>query len=167
MLRLCGGLCVFLAMSYCGFYFSGRLKKRRDFLVAIADALMFIQSEIEFGRFDLKNIFIRINDSAALCNFFGRCAELTEDNTIQNAWINAVEECKDKAYLKQSDTDTLLQLGRQIGMSDVVGQKAAIKRTVTHLDQYAKSADEDYQRLGKPYRSCGILLGVFCLIIVI
>ena len=68
--------------------------------------------------------------------------------------------------LSSHEKDTLLQLGNQLGMSDVSGQRTAISRTVHQLDEYVAFADREYIRLAKPYRSCGILLGVFVLIII-
>ena len=57
MLRLVGGALIFAVSTYCGFYLSGRLKTRVDFLRGISDALSFISSEIEFGHYELADIF--------------------------------------------------------------------------------------------------------------
>lgn len=167
MIRLFGGILIFIVSAYCGFYFSGRLKNRRDFLRAMSDALAFTATEMEFSHHALEGIFRRADVSPALCGFFAMCADSIERNGVRSAWHNSVIECCEKASLKTEDRETLLQLGSQIGMSDIEGQKKAIKRTITHLDEYAKSADEEYTRLSKPYKSCGILLGVFVLIMII
>ena len=163
MIRLFGGMMVFFVFAYCGFYLSGRIKARRDFLRAMSGALSFIASEIEYSHYDLIDIFKRADSSPSLCGFFTRCAEGIEKYGIRKVWDKEVGECVDLGLLK--DGEILKELGRQLGMSDIEGQKKAIERTVAVLDDNGKTADEEYVRLSKPYRSCGILLGVFFLII--
>lgn len=164
MIRLLGGVLVFIVSAYGGFYFSGTLKKRRDFLRAMSGALSFISTEIEFAHSELENILIRADAPEALCGFFSQCAGEIKKCGIRNAWTNAVDECA--VNLLPEEKDVLIQLGGRIGMSDVEGQKNTISRAVRQLDEYAKLADEEYKRLSKPYRSCGILLGVFILIMI-
>lgn len=164
MIRLFGGMLVFCVFAYSGFYLSGRLKARRDFLRAMSGALSFIATEIEYSHYDLINIFRRADSSPRLNGFFTRCADGIEQYGIRKIWDKEVGECVDSGLLK--DTEVLRELGRQLGMSDIEGQKKAIGRVVLSLDEDTKRADEEYLRLSKPYKSCGILLGVFFLIII-
>ena len=167
MIRHFGGVLIFIVSTYYGFYFSNRLKKRRDFLRAISGALSFIATEMEFTHRTLESIFRRVETRPALCDFFSHCIRQMEEDGIRKAWQESVFICADEAGLKSEDKESLIQLGSQIGMSDIEGQKTSIRRTIAHMDEYAKSADEEYVRLSKPYRSCGILLGVFFLIIIV
>lgn len=164
MIRLFGGVLIFIVSSYCGFWFSGVLKKRRDFLRAMSGALSFVATEIEFVHSELEKILVRAGKSPALCGFFPCCVAEIKESGIQNAWRKAVDECA--VNLKDAEKDVLIHLGGQLGMSDIRGQKNVIAGTVRQLDEYAKLADEEYIRLSKPYRSCGILLGVFILIMI-
>ena len=166
MIRLFGGLLIFIVSSYCGFYFSDRLKKHRDFLRSVSGALTFTASEIEFGHCELERIFRRLDTSPAMYGFFNACADKIGDCGIRRAWADTVDEYIDRTGITEPEKDVLLQLGNQLGMSDADGQKKAISRTVKQLDEYAGLADAEYTRLSKPYRSCGILLGVFVLIII-
>ncbi len=166
MIRLFGGILIFIVSAYCGFYFSDRLKKHRDFLRSVSGALAFLASEIEFGHCELERIFKRLDTTPALCGFFSACADKIKDCGIRRAWSDTVNEYIDRTGLTAPERDVMIQLGNQLGMSDVDGQKKAISRTVKQLDEYAEFADAEYTRLSKPYRSCGILLGVFVLIII-
>ncbi len=166
MLKLFGGTLIFIVLAYCGFYFAERLKKHRDFLSSVSCALSFTATEIEFGHSELEQIFRRADTSPALCGFFTVCADEIKNLGIRKAWSNAVNVFEERMMLSPPEKDTLLQLGNQLGMSDVGGQRTAISRTVHQLDEYAALADAEYVRLSKPYRSCGILLGVFVLIII-
>lgn len=166
MLRLFGGALIFIVLAYCGFYFAERLKKHRDFLRSVSGALAFTATEIEFGHSELEQIFRRADTSPALCGFFTVCADEIKNLGIRKAWSNTVNAFEERMALSSREKDALLQLGVQLGMSDVDGQRNAISRTVHQLDEYAALADSEYVRLAKPYRSCGILLGVFVLIII-
>ncbi len=167
MLRLLGGLMICIVSSYCGFFMADRLKKRRDFLRGMENALSFIQTEIEFGKYELRYIFKRIEDSPSLCGFFKCCTDAMKDNGIKSAWKKAVEKIADDANLKEEDKTALEELSKELGMSDVCGQKKAIERTVALINGYGKHAEEEYLRLSKTYKGCGVLLGVFFLIILI
>lgn len=167
MLKLLGGLMICTVCSYCGFYMSDRLKRRRDFLLGMENALSFIKTEIEFGRYDLKHIFLKIDNSPQLCGFFGICTDRIEELGIKKAWSEAADKTGDVANLKVEDKNVLRELSRELGMSDVEGQKKAINRTADHIKECRKNAEEEYARLSKTYKGCGVLLGVFFLIILI
>ena len=163
MLRFIGGALIFAVSTYCGFYISGRLKTRCDFLRAMSDALSFISSEIEFGQYDLEHIFKRIK-IPAVSDFFGACAKFIKSDGVRQVWGSEVLNCN---VIKSEDADILLQLGSQLGRTDIEGQKNAISRAISELDKNAKAANEEYIRLGKTYRECGALLGLFFMIILI
>lgn len=167
MIRLFGGFLIFIVSTYCGFSAASRLRRRSEFLKAISDALTYVISEIEFSHTELREIFSRADISGALADFFKSCRDELATSGIREAWEKTVHIKADELSLKECDKDALLQLGVQLGKSDIDGQKKAIGRTVAMLDGYKKSAEEEYVRLSKPYRSCGILLGVFVLLIII
>lgn len=167
MLRLFGGILIFTVSSYIGFHMADRLRKRVSFLRAMSDALAFISAEIEFGHYSLDSIFRRIDSSNALCGFFDYCKNHIHKDGIREAWNNSVEYISDKVFVTDDDIDAVAMLGGELGMTDIKGQKNAISRTILHIDKNAKSAEAEYARLGKTYRSCGMLMGVFFLIIFI
>lgn len=167
MIRLLGGGLIFCTTAYFGFYFANRLKKRRDFLAAISAALTYIMTEIEFSHFELVRIFKNTDKSESLCGFFEKCISGMEKGGIRNAWGNAVLSVSEEVGLRNEETETILRLGGQLGMSDVSGQKTAICKAITHIDRYMQAAEDEYTRLGKTYRTCGVLLGVFFVIIII
>lgn len=163
MLRLVGGVLIFAVSTYCGFYLSGRLRTRVDFLRAMGDALSFISSEIEFGHYELADIFNRIT-IPVVSDFFKVCAKFIKHDGVRQVWEREVLNCN---VIKREDADILMQLGNQLGRTDVEGQKNAISRAISGLDKNAKSANEEYIRLGKTYKECGALLGLFFMIILI
>ncbi len=167
MLRLCVGIVIFALSSYCGYNMSDRLRRRADFLRSMSDALAFISREIEFGHYSLEEIFERIGENDALHGFFCRCRTRLSEHGIRNAWSDALEYVSDHIMLTDADKDAILMLGSELGMTDIRGQKNAISRSISHIDKNVGLAESEYLRLGKTYKSCGMLMGVFFLIIVI
>lgn len=163
MTKLFGGILVAVVCAYYGFTAADRLKKRKDFLTAFLSSLSFLETEMCFGHYDLKSVFQRIDDKR-LFNLYTDCAERITESGIRQAWKDSVKRKSDAAYLKMSDTDALLSLGTELGMSDIEGQKKAIARASQLISQCSDNADEEYSRLGRVYRSCGVLAGVFVVI---
>ena len=165
MIRFVGGAMICTVSSYFGFYMADRLKKRRNFLREMVDSLSFIGREMEFGRYELHRIFANLCDTATLFGFFKICNDKIEDWGIKKSWEHAVCEISCDACLKNEDKAALMTLSGELGMTDINGQRKAIERTVSALAECEKKADEEYIRLSKAYRGCGVLLGVFFLIL--
>ena len=167
MLSFLGGGLICAVSSYFGFYFASRLEKRREFLREMRDALAFMRTEIAFAKNELQYIFSGLERSSGLCGFFKMCNESLKESGIKTAWQSALDKTAEKASLSPEDIRVLKQLGQVLGMSDVKGQMSAIDRTVSHLNDSISAAGADCDRLCHMYRQCGILLGIFILIIVI
>ena len=167
MFKMTGALLIASAAAWFGFAAADRLKRRRDFLIAFGTSLTVLETEIEFGRYELKRIFKRIGDDKKLYGFYGICGDEIKEKGIKKAWSSAVEKAADAASLMSSDKDAILALGHELGMSDVSGQKKSIERCASLLSQGAENAGSEYTRLAKVYRSCGILAGAFIVLMFI
>lgn len=167
MLSFIGGVMIFAVSVYCGFYFASRLEVRRNFLKAMRDALVFIRTEIAFSKNELGHIFSGFIKTSELCGFFEVCIERLKESGIKSAWQTALDRSADDANLTPDNIRILKQLGGVLGMSDVSGQTSAIDAAIAHLDAGIAVAESDCTRLCRMYRQCGVLLGVFILIIVI
>lgn len=157
-----GGVCIWL-----GFSFSERLKIRSAFLTQFISSLLSAQTEICFCANNLRTIFSRLNKEPQLYGFFGDCLKDMNENGIKNAWENASENVKERACLKDKDTDIIRQLGKELGMSDVKGQKEAIERICSLLKINETEAREEYIRLSGVYKKCGVLIAAFVSLILI
>ena len=69
--------------------------------------------------------------------------------------------------LKEGDKEPIFALSENLGMTDVASQVSAIETAIVSLDSALKEAEEDYRRLGKMYRSVGVLGGLLVAIIFI
>lgn len=154
------------AIAWWGLCEAQKLKKREEFLRAIIAGLNTIKAEIEFGKFELEYILKRL-DIKYDHGFFAQCCTNIKEFGIKCAWDDAIEAIKDKGFIKDCERDIISELGNFLGMSDIRGQKTNIELTVERLRQNLSVAEDENIRLGKVYRGCGVLLGVFVMIILI
>ena len=156
------GVCIWL-----GFSFSDRLKIRSIFLTQFISALLSAETEICFCASNLRIIFKRLSKEPQLYGFFGDCLGNMDQMGIRKAWERASENIKERACLKDKDTEIIRQLGNELGMSDVQGQKEAIERICSLLKINETEARDEYIRLSGVYRKCGVLTAVFAVLILI
>ena len=158
------GLIAFTCAWY-GFSMARGLRYRRDFLREIISAISFIGREIEYGRSRLREVFKKVEKTILTDGFFDICIENMEQKGIRESWRLAVDDAYHRFYLTTTDKEVIGELSNELGMSDAYRQKSAIEKTVAELEKFLNDANENYVRLSKVFRGCGVLLGVFFLII--
>ncbi len=166
MLRTVGSFLIATVCAYYGFASAERLKRRCEFLTAFITSLSVLETEICFGRYSLESVFKRLDDKR-LFGLYTSCCENILQSGIRKSWNDSTEQAAEQASLKASDRDAVLSLGNELGMSDVEGQKKAIARAAGLATLCEESARDEYSRLGRVYRSCGLLLGAFVLLMFI
>lgn len=164
MLRMTGALLICLVCIWVGFSAADRLRRRRDFLECFVTSLSVLETEITFGMRGLGTIFRDMSSDDRLYGLYGSCAETLAERGIKTAWSDAVNGVCDNAALTGADAETIRALGSELGMSDVGGQKRAIERTAELLSKSADEAGERCMRLTKVYRGCGVLSGIFAVL---
>lgn len=166
MIRLFGAALVAVSCIFCGCGAAERLRKRKEFLKAFFNSLAVLETEICFGRHDLKSIFSRL-DERNLCGFYLACAEDISEMGITSAWRKNVETVYGEGFLKSNDKTAVLSLVPGLGKSDTVGQKKIISAAAGLTERCLCEAEEEYVRLGRVYRGCGILSGAFVILMFI
>ncbi len=165
-IRFIGSTLVAIAVTWWGMCEAKKLKERVEFLRALLSGLLTAKAEIEFGRYEIGYIFKRINMNNDK-GIFKICSGLIKEKGIKAAWETAVNNVCDEGFLKGNDKNVIIQLGKSLGMSDVEGQKNNIDMVVAELKKSISVAEEEDMRLGKVYKGCSVLLGVFIMIILI
>lgn len=163
MLRQTGSLMLAAACAMYGAELAAALRRRRDFMREFVTSLSVIETEIIFCARPLGEIFKKL-DNKKLYGLFTECAAEIDKCGIKAAWEAAARQAAQCADLPKSCVDTLMQIGSELGRSDKEGQKKAIKRTAALADAAAAEADEEYKRMGRVYRGCGLLAGALCII---
>ena len=166
MLRLAGAVLIGVVCAMYGFFSADKLKKRYSFFREFITSLSVLETEITFGKYELRRIFKRMEDRPELCGLYSICAENIRESGIKRAWENAAETAAEKAGLRTEDISAVQSLGAELGMSDIEGQKNAIARTMELAKKCEMRAADEYDRLGRAYRVCGALAGVFCVLMI-
>lgn len=165
-IRFIGSTLIAIAVTWWGMCEAKKLKERVVFLRALLSGLVTAKAEIEFGRYEIGYIFKRLNVNNDK-GIFKTCSGFIKEKGIKAAWETAVNIVCGDDFLKENDKDVILQLGNSLGMSDVEGQKNNIDMVVEELKKSISVAEEEDARLGKVYKGCSVLLGVFIMIILI
>lgn len=164
MTKFIGGFMIAMVCAWFGFRSADGLKRRHEYLKQFISSLCALETEITFAGYELKTIFQHNAKNDLLHDFYILCADRIEADGIKSAWRSSLHDIKDNACLKADDIAVMEQLGNELGMSDINGQKKAIERTCELLKSNEQSSYEEYARLAKVYRSCGVLAGIFVII---
>ena len=163
MHRIVGAAMIILAGSLLGFLKADSLKRRVQNINRIISGLNLLETEISYERKNLKPVLFSIGERLRI-DFFKRMSEEIDKNGIRKALKIALSEEED---LLEEDKATILDLGENLGMTDRDSQVIAIKRAVSGLCEAKKQAETEYERLGRLYRSTGVLGGILVAIILI
>ncbi len=163
MLRIMGAIMIIFAGSMIGFLKSDSLKKRAECLDRIISGLNLLETDISYGKADLYKALFSIGENHKIGMFKAIAKNLSKDG-IKVAADRALAE---EEFLLERDKAPIRALADNLGMTDSVTQTGAIKRAVSSLLEGKKNAQEEYARLGRVYRSCGVLGGILGAIILI
>ncbi len=163
MVKLIGAVMTGFACAYIGFRMSMTLKMRIKSLSEIISSLEMLESEISFSVSKLKEAFLRVDRNG----FFTCAAENMEEKGIKRSWEKAVKDNKSRLCLTDADSDILMMLALSIGRTDTDDQIKNIKYVKTMIEAQEKQAQSDYGRMGRVYRSGGVLVGLMTVIILI
>lgn len=164
-MKLVGAVFIFLSCLMIGVSEADRLKKRAIYLKNVQTVLNLLETEISFGKNHLKRIFENIEKSADCRGLFIETAENIEKSGIKKSWNKALLDKKDELCLKNSDLEVLMTFGSQLGMTDTENQIKNIRYIRELLNKNAQEAEGVYNRLGRFYRSGGIMAGLLLILL--
>lgn len=163
MFRIIGAVMIIFAGSMIGFLKSDSLKKRAECLDRIISGLNLLETDISYGKTELSGSLSAIGESHKIEIFKTVAKNLSKDG-IKSAITQALEG---EEFLLEGDKVHILALGEILGLTDSTTQSGAIKRAVLSLSEGKKNAQEEYAKLGRLYRSCGVLGGILGAIILV
>lgn len=152
-----------------GIYFSGRLKQKSRFLSNVAYMLEEIQLKIEFESAEVNEIITYLTENKRLSElgFLRNISDKIDMHTdFGSLWENSVEY-QQYNFLTNEEKEFIKDIGRKLGKSDVSGQLNSIRYEKLEIEKMIRSADGDYCRKSKLYRSLGVLGGAFIVIMFI
>ncbi len=114
-----------------------------------------------------REVIEEIAEHSSLENFvfldiLGECLEIEED--VNKGWKNAA---KRTLFLSSSDKDILVNVGEQIGSTDINGQLSMLALNKSLAERNLLQAEEEYRIKGRMLRTvwclCGIAAGIMAI----
>lgn len=167
MVKFLGAAIIVLTSTFIGFFKSARLKRRVDSLREIESALVILKSEITFARNKLETAFFNISKLSNVGELFAMTAENVSRYGIKCAWENTVLKKASALSLTDEDTEVILMLGIELGMTDVNTQLGNIEYISSLIGNQLSKAENEYLTTAGMYRSMGVLGGLFLAVILI
>ncbi len=152
------GLCTFV-----GYLFSLKYLRRKKFfnsLIAFADKLSL---EINFSRERLKILIMNFDENnkknlldidKKFVDFLDKKCELNEEEVFKKANILTAEE-----------KNMVFMFLKTLGRSDVENQTKEIQNFLTRFQDLKNKCDEEQKKYGSLSLKLGIVVGLFCAII--
>lgn len=163
MLKLIGSLLVIGASTAVGFALAGKLYKRSHTLEGIIFALRLLETEISYGKRDIKTIMHEIGKSQGI-ELFTMAANMINDKGIRGAIEDALDSCD---TILGTDKMPIRVLAENLGMTDTQSQISAIRSARKSLTEAQREAAAEYAKSARLYRNAGALGGIFAVILLL
>jgi stage III sporulation protein AB len=184
-LKWSGGLLVFLASAFIGFYRAALLAKRVRWIRATLHALQRLETEISFRGTLLIDALRHISRESAVHvhvaahqrghDFFQQLlplldrpgAEQTSVHSLdlRDCWQRAVEQQLRGVPAKSEELEILRQLGRSLGTSDRQDQVKHLRLAASQLHETLACATAEQTKYQSVWRSFGMLGGALLVIL--
>jgi len=169
MLRLTGAVLTAASCAWIGFRKADALKSREQALWEMGQGLGLLAQELELDAPPLPRLMERLAARTQGCAgalFSGCCAglERLDRESFPDLWRRLVGLCP---QLGEDGMECLAGLGETLGRCGVDAQLRAVDGVRRQLEQLARCAREDTQRLGRVYRLMGLSGGGFLVILLL
>ena len=169
LLKIIAASATIAACTKIGFDFAGRLTRRERELQGVILGLNLLETEITFRATPLGDALI--SAAKGTCgeerDIFVKCGEeLNKKNgtTASEAWRGATREARARLAMKDEDVEILESLAPGFGGADAANQMSAICHVKKRLEDARIRACEEEGKFTKMYRSAGVLIGVFVVV---
>lgn len=162
-------LLIFVISTSIGFIFSKKTAERVIELKEFKKAINIIENKMKFTYEPLGDIFNSISEitNENISNIFkDGCKNLKERN-IKESWIKAIKSNENNLHINKEEKDIILNLGNNLGKTDIEGQVNELKMTDNFLDIQILKAEDERRKNEKMYRSLGCIIGLTIVIILI
>ena len=167
MIRFIGAIMIIAASTIAGAYMNMRLRRRVRYLDEFSAALEYLKTHICFSDFEMEKALRLTDEVSDTGGVFRAAAESMKADGLKNAWKRSVYKNADKMGLKVSDASALAALGERLGLTDAEDQKRNIENVLVLLSVCRATAQREYEKNGRLYRSCGALCGALAVLLLI
>lgn len=158
---------VFLIFMKIGIIYSKKYINRAVQLEQMKKLLNMFKVKIKFTCDTVQEIFnqLYIDTPNEIGEIFKKANEYMETYSVKEAWNKSLEEAK--TNFTKEDIESLKNLGKILGQTDLEGQINQIELTQNLLENQIKEAIEEKNKNSKMYRTLGVTVGLAISIILI
>lgn len=169
MIKIIGTLMVFLSCALMGFELSARLKKRTDTLKEIKSILEIILRDVSFLKTPVYEIFTnagRKRKSGAGELFLSLGERLLKNPDLKESVTeDELNKKRSSLCLSKSDIAVLLDILNSLGTGDSLCQKNMLSSGILSIESLISESEENLKKNEKTYKSSGVLLGIFIVVL--
>lgn len=172
MLKIIGCILILGASTLGGFLYSEMFRLRVKQLYEIERSIFQLENEIIYTHTPipeaLKNIAVKGNKP--ISDIFMMISEELYSNkydSVYEAFKYAFDETKKDNNLKVQDINTILDLAKSLGESDINGQVTMFSLTIENIKKLIKEAEITMKKNVKMYRYLGFCIGAVIVIMLI
>lgn len=169
MYRWIGAAMIIGAAGWVGWSESAVLRRRTLLLRELAASLERMERELTFRLTPLPELLSRLGRevSEPLSDFYLSCARHAEEpeTAFWCSWKKEAEKLSPD--LDQPAVESLCRLGQGLGRYDGEGESRLLKVTAAELREHLSRAEAESARLGKLYRTLGLTVGAFLILVLI
>lgn len=167
MLKFIGITVIISVTTFTGCYFSSALKKRLIMLKKLNYMLEEILLLLRYKSATVYEIAETLAGNERFSEFdFLKNIDRDCDISFQQSWCKAVYG-SNLCGMKKSDIELIADIGKKLGTSDLDGQVSTVMLQRSEIEAAISSAEEEYAKKAKLYRSLGALTGAFVAIMLI
>lgn len=172
IIKLIGGLLVFVACGALGIAASNKYSQRPKEIRKLRASIQMLETEIIFGCTPLPLALSNISCKAdgAISRFFANAAEdllAGISHNLESAWFKAVDQLLSESNIDMQDGELIKDFGKVLGGSDREDQKKHFELLYIQLRQHEEMAEDARKKNEKMYKSLGFLSGLVIFIILV
>lgn len=168
-MKVIGAIFIFCATCLFGFDLSHRVKERVELTKHLLLSLQMIEAEMRYSQLPLQQIFQHVSEKtiSPLGRFYHYLATKLKEHQpyFTDVWDEAVERLVRETPLTKNVQILLQQFGRNLGQHSFIEQEKHIKLVMYHLEAELNEAQEQKRKYETMFRTLGILVGLFIIIV--
>lgn len=160
-------LMIISSSTYIGYLKANTLSERIKTLEKIILSIKVLETEINYSKNYLKNIFRKIiykSKDELINTFFTTICEDMDKVGLFNSWEKAISKILFFDYLKDDDIKLLKELGKSLGNMDLENQNKMFKYFNEKFELLLQEAKTEQNNKSKIYRALGFGSGFIIVI---
>ncbi|MFD2116069.1 stage III sporulation protein SpoIIIAB [Paenibacillus yanchengensis] len=171
MMKLLGALLILLAGTLFGFFQANLFMERPKQLRQLIHILQRLATEIGYGQTALPIAIERASkdEQGVVYRLFQMVVEqLQEENdrSFVEIWQSVMEQRWAYTSLKASEQRIVIRLGSVLGISDTTDQLKQLQLAMEQLKMEEEQARDNQAKYATMWRSLGLLIAVFIIILI-